>query len=165
MSSRLDRQLTIRSGRNDALHFSLTPEITSLGVVLYEHHTLGKDKTVGTGEVDIWQHISAAVPTADVEIPVRPPLPPRSCSAERKLTPAVNQVQEGGIVRLKLAFRPPGATSAPSSPVVTGTPLNSLPNGSRTSLAMASPSKSSRKSVSGDSPSTSWLFSRRKDKE
>lgn len=167
--------------RNDDLHFSLTTEVKSLSVHLYEHHTLGKDKTIGTGEVDLWRSISAAVPTADVEVPVRLPALPafplhvgsrHVADLPRRPMLLSPQIREGGVLRLKLAFRPQGGASAspsvPQSPVVAGgggSQINNLTNGSRTSLAMASPAKSSRKSISGDSPSTSRLFGRKKDRE
>lgn len=100
LRSKADVQPFLRLIRRDepALHFSLSPNDKTASVTVIEHHTLGKDKTLGSAEVDvrrtkrlldssesspltrlfslvllfsqIWRHISPAMPAADVAVEV-----------------------------------------------------------------------------------------------
>lgn len=57
---------------DEPLKFQIAAGDSTASVSLMEHKTLGKDRLIGSAEVDIWRHISAAAPAADVTAEVRP---------------------------------------------------------------------------------------------
>lgn len=113
----------------EALHFTLGPDDSTASVSVVEHKTLGKDRAIGSGEVDIWRHISPAAPAADVSV----------------------DLAEGGTLRLRLEFKAGGSASALSNAASASSAA--LP------LSPRQPSVKSRHSVSSPSPSTPSKFS------
>lgn len=51
---------------NESFAFHVAPGTNQLQLAVLDHHSFGKDETLGEALVDIWRHIQPAVPTADV---------------------------------------------------------------------------------------------------
>jgi len=52
---------------NESFSFPAGPDTTALSVGVYDHKTLGKDKLLADGEVDIWRHVQpGGTTTSDV---------------------------------------------------------------------------------------------------
>ncbi|KAG6869143.1 hypothetical protein C0993_012241 [Termitomyces sp. T159_Od127] len=83
---------------NESFNFSAGPHTAKLYVWIHEHKTIGKDKDLGDGEVDIWRHIQ----------------PRGNTAAEVSL-----ELRQGGLLRLRLeydsALRPSGSGASISS--------------------------------------------------
>ncbi|KAG6891051.1 hypothetical protein C0995_014139 [Termitomyces sp. Mi166 len=83
---------------NESFNFSAGPQTAKLYVWIHEHKTIGKDRDLGNGDVDIWRHIQPHGNTAaDVSLELR----------------------QGGLLRLRLeydpALRPSGSGASISS--------------------------------------------------
>lgn len=109
---------------NEALHFHLDGGVSTAIFAVYEHKTLGKDRTIGTGEFDIWSIISPAMPAGDVTV----------------------SLGEGqGSIRARLEFFPAGSSLSSAS-------KEHIPLSPRKSISShASPSKFSAFSRKKDS--------------
>lgn len=68
---------------NESFNFAASAHIPRLRLWIYDHKTLGKDKLLAEGEVDIWRHIQVGHSTA-AEVTV--------------------ELQGGGLARLRLEF-------------------------------------------------------------
>ncbi|KAG2350711.1 tricalbin [Suillus weaverae] len=68
---------------NESFNFAASAHIPKLHLWIYDHKTLGKDKLLAEGEVDIWRHIQVGQSTA-AEVTV--------------------ELQGGGLARLRLEF-------------------------------------------------------------
>ena len=55
---------------DEKLQFQIAASDSTANVTLMEHKTLGKDRQIGSAELDIWRHISPAAPAADVTLEV-----------------------------------------------------------------------------------------------
>lgn len=51
---------------NESFAFHVAPGTNQLQLAVLDHHSFGKDESLGDAQVDIWRHIQPAVPTADV---------------------------------------------------------------------------------------------------
>lgn len=51
---------------NESFAFHVAPGTNQLQLAVLDHHSFGKDETLGEALVDIWRHVQPAVPTADV---------------------------------------------------------------------------------------------------
>ncbi|KAG5353458.1 hypothetical protein C0989_006615 [Termitomyces sp. Mn162] len=70
---------------NESFTFNVGPHAAKLHVWIHEHKTIGKDKDLGDGEVDVWRHIQPrGVTAADVSLELR----------------------QGGLLRLRLEYDP-----------------------------------------------------------
>lgn len=68
---------------NESFNFTASAHMPKLHLWIFDHKTLGKDKLLAEGEVDIWQHIQVGrSTTADVTV----------------------ELQAGGLARLRLEF-------------------------------------------------------------
>jgi len=65
-SKTLDKSHTIKgsAGSHDVFNVKTLPEAMTLGLVLLEKRTLGKDRELGQGSLDVWKHISPGVTNA-----------------------------------------------------------------------------------------------------
>lgn len=52
--------------RKETFKFPLTSDAGKLSLSILEHKNIGKDRVIGTGEVDVWEHISPAQPVAEL---------------------------------------------------------------------------------------------------
>ncbi|KAG1757254.1 C2 domain-containing protein [Suillus lakei] len=68
---------------NESFNFAASAHMPKLHLWIYDHKTLGKDKLLAEGEVDIWRHIQVG----------------RSTAAEVSI-----ELQGGGLARLRLEF-------------------------------------------------------------
>ncbi|KDQ54885.1 hypothetical protein JAAARDRAFT_37997 [Jaapia argillacea MUCL 33604] len=74
---------TISPEWNESFVFSAGPTTAKLYIWVHDHKTLGKDKLIASGEVDIWRHIQPTGQTA----------------AEVK-----SELREGGLLRLRIEY-------------------------------------------------------------
>ncbi|KXN83626.1 hypothetical protein AN958_01192 [Leucoagaricus sp. SymC.cos] len=89
---------------NESFVFAASPSTTKIYSWIHDHKTLGKDKELGSGEVDIWRHIQPhGVSSADVSLELR----------------------NGGLLKLRLEFdstvNPSGGSSMSSGEYVSRT--------------------------------------------
>jgi len=70
---------TKHTGKTDApewhetFSFAVSPLTPKVSVSVYDHKTLGKDKEVAEGEVEIWRHIkSDDISSAEIQVQLRP---------------------------------------------------------------------------------------------
>ncbi|KAJ3567153.1 hypothetical protein NP233_g6551 [Leucocoprinus birnbaumii] len=97
---------------NEAFIFAASTSTAKIYSWVYDHKTLGKDKELGSGEVDIWRHIQPlGISSADVSLELR----------------------HGGLLKLRLEFDP---TVNPSS----GSSISSGEHVSRT-MSIVNPSR------------------------
>ncbi|KAH7918365.1 tricalbin, partial [Leucogyrophana mollusca] len=68
---------------NEAFNFAASQYTPKIHVWIHDHKTLGKDKMLGEGEVDIWRHIQVG----------------KTSSAD-----VFSELREGGLLRLRLEF-------------------------------------------------------------
>lgn len=59
--------------RNETFKFTASSQTSKVYIWLHDHKTLGKDKEIAEGEVEIWRHIQAdGMSQADVLVDLRP---------------------------------------------------------------------------------------------
>ncbi|KAI0706072.1 tricalbin [Cytidiella melzeri] len=111
---------------DETFNFMAGPSQQKLYLWVYDYKTLGKDKFLGSGEVDIWRHIRPGdVPSAEVQC----------------------ELNEGqGHLRLKLEFYPEPATARPRRSISTSS-LNAQAQAGVS--AVTAPISPSRFSLSG----------------
>ncbi|KAF9535478.1 C2 domain-containing protein [Crepidotus variabilis] len=98
---------------NETFTFGASSMTPKLFVWIHDHKTLGKDKELGEGDIDIWRHIkSDGISSNDVEVSLRP----------------------SGTLRLRLEFDPSNNAHNGSSPSLNGDALSK-------SLSSVSPSR------------------------
>ncbi|TFK41292.1 C2 domain-containing protein [Crucibulum laeve] len=98
---------------NESFIFAASTLTPRLFIWIHDHKTLGKDKVLGEGEVDIWRHIQAkGVSSAEVRV----------------------ELQQGGLLTLRLEFDPSTNPASSSSSISSGEHV------SRT-MSIASPSR------------------------
>ncbi|KAG2756512.1 tricalbin [Suillus brevipes Sb2] len=95
---------------NESFNFAASAHMSKLRLWIYDHKTLGKDKLLAEGEVDIWRHIQVG----------------RSTAAEVTV-----ELQGGGLARLRLEF---DAENNPLASVVSLEPSQPQASSSRFSI-------------------------------
>jgi Ca2+-dependent lipid-binding protein len=98
---------------NESFVFAASPLTQKIYVWVHDHKTLGKDKTIGEGEVDIWRHIQ-----------------PRGMTSAEVLS----ELREGGQLRLRLEF------DSSTNPVSSSSSVSSSEHISRT-MSIVNPSR------------------------